>query len=266
MSNPPIHPSLLYEILGAGSLTIHIFRGRLSPGRNWQIQRRLETHLLYVLLEGGGTLSLDEENHSLSSPCAVLLPQRTSYTLTTDPQAPLVFYPIHFTTAVSLPHHTWEQLRHIAPTEITPLLELILSLWQTETQPGQAGAAAGLKALLTHLKTLQQAPEERSTHHQGITRVCDYLRNHPEKRASVTELARMAGMGRSSFSHHFTQTTGLSPRQYAIRERCRRAEVLMREEGFQVGEAAMATGYSDSFSFSKQFKAVMGVPPSEASR
>lgn len=263
MSKPPKSGSLLHTLLEAGSIRIRLFRGRFSPGRHWCIHRKLEAHLLYVFTGGRAILHLEGKDIELASPQVLLLSKGTKYTLTSNPQDPLRFYPIHFTTPET-GIRFFQVLDHLTLSDTAPLLEGILTLWQQGSSTAQDGASSGLHALLATMHLLEEQRNKRPTRLQGIDRVCAHLRHHPERRDSVTDLARMAGMGRSNFSAHFTRLTGLSPHQYAIRERCRMAEAMIREEGFRVGEAAAATGYADPFSFSKQFRATLGYPPSQA--
>jgi AraC-like DNA-binding protein len=254
---------MLSPLSVSGAHTIRLFRGCLSPGPNWQIQRTLENHLLYVFTGGRLHLECGDQHLRIQAPAALILKQGTPYLLTADPEAPPTFYPIHFHTAEpaeDTPH--WLHIPSIPLREMLPTLETMLTLWRLDTPPSRGGAAAGLRMLLAQLVSMPEGRPATPTPEQKIRQVCAQILRHPERRLSLADMAAMAGMSRSGFSDHFKQHTGLSPMRYAIRERCRYAAGLIRDEGFRVNEAAVATGYPDAFSFSKQFRQVMGTAPS----
>ncbi|MCC5844316.1 MAG: helix-turn-helix transcriptional regulator [Verrucomicrobia bacterium] len=277
MSN---HPKFLIEDLleglpEAGGLCLHLYRGRLSPGPAWRITRTMETCILYIILGGRGQFRCGETELPIQAPSALLLARGLSYSLASDPSRPLVFHPIHFKVTSrenqEVPNSSraqpWQILDTAGAPDLIGLLETLGTLWRSGRPAGQQAAAALLHALLEQLAAPLLRPKgNKPPPHPGILEVCAFIDRHPGHRLPLTELARKAGMSRSGFCQRFKEMTGLSPGQYAIRQRCHYAAGLIREEGFRVAEAAAATGYADSFTFSKQFRAVMGYPPSAAGR
>jgi AraC family transcriptional regulator, transcriptional activator for feuABC-ybbA operon len=61
----------------------------------------------------------------------------------------------------------------------------------------------------------------------------------------------------------FQQELGMSPSAVINRERIMAAYRLIHEQGQSVKEAAYAVGFADQFYFSRVFKAIFGVPPSQ---
>lgn len=80
-------------------------------------------------------------------------------------------------------------------------------------------------------------------------------------RISIDDMARQAGMTRRTFHRVFKQTTGCAPLEYLLRLRIEKAAELLAKGGLRVSDAAMQAGFDDSAYFSRQFKAIMGVPP-----
>lgn len=81
---------------------------------------------------------------------------------------------------------------------------------------------------------------------------------------SLEELSKLANMGLTSFRRHFKALTGTPPKKFFQRRRLHEAKRLMVFEGAKVGEASFAVGYTSSSQFSREFKDLFGVPPSEA--
>jgi AraC-like DNA-binding protein len=64
---------------------------------------------------------------------------------------------------------------------------------------------------------------------------------------------------RKLFGAHF----GISPKQFIIDHRLRRASQLLTEARRSISEIAEATGFSNQYHFSRIFKARFGITPSE---
>ncbi len=83
-----------------------------------------------------------------------------------------------------------------------------------------------------------------------------------ENELSIEQIAIYAGMSEFHFFRLFKQIIGLSPYQYILRNRLLKAHRLLCS-GFSVSDVAFACGFSSIFTFSKSFKKMFGVPPSE---
>lgn len=92
--------------------------------------------------------------------------------------------------------------------------------------------------------------------------VTRYLDTHIDRRVSVAELARAAGLSESWFAHAFKQTTGLSPQRWQMQRRIDRASAMMRAHPARpLAEIAAATGFADQAHLTRAFRAEKGVPP-----
>ena len=64
------------------------------------------------------------------------------------------------------------------------------------------------------------------------------------------------------FSRLFKEKTGLSPKQYLLNVRLKRAKELLSETVYPIKEISTATGFSDPLYFSKLFLKKEGISPS----
>jgi AraC-like DNA-binding protein len=69
------------------------------------------------------------------------------------------------------------------------------------------------------------------------------------------------GLSYERFRKIFRQRQGLSPGDYRIRRRIDQAKALITQHRLSNKEIAYALGYADPFTFSKQFKQVVGMSP-----
>jgi AraC-like DNA-binding protein len=93
--------------------------------------------------------------------------------------------------------------------------------------------------------------------------VASYMRRYLERPAHLEELARMANLSISHFSAVFRKELGFSPLDYLIRTRIRRACELLDTSSSSLKEISEAVGFSDPLYFSRVFRAVHGVSPTQ---
>ena len=94
-----------------------------------------------------------------------------------------------------------------------------------------------------------------------ISRALEGLHKEPFRGWSVRDLARLAGMSRSSFSERFSELVGEPPLRYHNRWRLLLAEDLVRSRTMTVGDVALRVGYASTAAFSRAFKAQFGRAP-----
>lgn len=82
-----------------------------------------------------------------------------------------------------------------------------------------------------------------------------------EQRVSIGEIAAKLFMTEVSFRRRFQAATGVSPLAFRLNQKMQAARMRLLS-GERVKTIAPALGYSDSFTFSKQFLRVTGLSPS----
>ena len=83
----------------------------------------------------------------------------------------------------------------------------------------------------------------------------------PQAPHNLDSLARLAGMSRSRFTHHFTATYGRSPMDFVQSVRLRAARRLLHGSRLPVKSVAAAVGYASRSHFSRAFRAEFGLDP-----
>ena len=80
---------------------------------------------------------------------------------------------------------------------------------------------------------------------------------------SPSTLAREAKLSPARFSRLMKRVFGLTPSQYIAKTRIAAASILLRETDRTVAEIALACGFCDHSAFTRTFRKVVGVAPSE---
>ena len=101
---------------------------------------------------------------------------------------------------------------------------------------------------------------------ERVERARRYVNEHHGVDVTVEALAREACLSVRHFAKLFREQTGVSPKRYLLECRMDFACFLLGEGGMSVKECAFLLGYSDAFVFSRQFKGVVGVSPSQLRR
>jgi transcriptional regulator GlxA family with amidase domain len=87
-----------------------------------------------------------------------------------------------------------------------------------------------------------------------------------EHRWTVESLAAACGMSRSAFAVRFKELVGETPLEYLTNWRMQKASTLLNKGDRKLVEVAESVGYDSDASFSKAFKRVLGVAPTEYRR
>ena len=90
-----------------------------------------------------------------------------------------------------------------------------------------------------------------------------YINNHFSEKIKIQELARHIGISRSYLVKLVRQETGMSPQEYLITIRMRRAADLLSRSNDPIRSISAECGYDDALAFSKVFKSRFGQNPSD---
>lgn len=96
-----------------------------------------------------------------------------------------------------------------------------------------------------------------------ISRALRKIHANLGERLDVDDLATEANMSVPSFHAHFKAVTHTSPMQYLKTTRLHQARLLMARNGYSVTMAANQVGYESGSQFSREFKRLFGLTPTD---
>jgi len=102
---------------------------------------------------------------------------------------------------------------------------------------------------------------KKTKNDQKIARSIAFISKHLNESINVTQLAEKANLSASYFWALFKQRTGYTPVDFLIRLRMHQACHLLNSTNMKVKKIAAALGYKDSLYFSRLFKSVHGLAP-----
>lgn len=89
------------------------------------------------------------------------------------------------------------------------------------------------------------------------------LENYRESDFTVEALAKRLDITTVHLRRIFSHNTSISPIKYINDIRFEQAKTLLTSSNLTIGEIALSLGFTDQFHFSKSFKNIMGISPTE---
>jgi AraC family transcriptional regulator len=108
----------------------------------------------------------------------------------------------------------------------------------------------------------QPAASVRSLDRRRAVEAAVWIDAHADQRLSLERAAREAGLSAFHFLRVFRRVLGVTPHQYLVRSRLRRAARLLAESAVPVTEVAYASGFADLSNFVRSFHRAAGLSPS----
>jgi AraC-like DNA-binding protein len=238
---------------------------------DWRfVGRVIDDHLLYLITAGGCDGRVGGRLVSLDVGGLLWLPPRTPHDFwLRRAQPPVTLYHVRFRLM-----RTGRDLALAEPVQISDAwsLQPILRELVEELQVALPFKDARLRTLLAELSIgAFRSRAQPILTNQALTRLQQrrlfaHLARLSPLSPTPAELAAELGLSLDYFSRRFRATFGLAPRSWLTRERIRRAALELSESTATVSEVAYNLGYRDLGLFSRQFKRVIGVAPSEFRR
>ncbi|MDR3336450.1 MAG: AraC family transcriptional regulator [Treponema sp.] len=98
---------------------------------------------------------------------------------------------------------------------------------------------------------------------EGIERVITYMQSHLHEEISGAQLAAAARFSYSHLSSLFKKSTGYAPKEYFLHTKIQASARDLYFSSLSVKDIALSYGIEDAYYFSRLFKKIMGLSPSE---
>lgn len=107
-----------------------------------------------------------------------------------------------------------------------------------------------------------EMPDKKHPVYRRVAAAARHIQEHYDQPLPLPDLAHIAKLSVSQIERYFHKIFYLTPRQMIIKTRLDAASAMLAGEQ-NITEIAVACGYHDHSAFTRQFKATVGVTPSE---
>ncbi len=97
---------------------------------------------------------------------------------------------------------------------------------------------------------------------ENIVRAIVYIENNLLRPLNLDKIAGEACMSKFHFCRIFKKYVGITPMQFAMNMRLKKAMTLLQRKDMSISTVAVKSGFSDLSEFNKQFKKLYGSSPS----
>src|SRR5882672_3037842 len=251
-----------------------VMGGREHCNPDYVISRRnFPFYVLEYVVSGHGSVKLDSKPHALGPGVVFVSAPTTRCEMHTDPHDTLVKYFLAFAGSEVLarlrrcgvPSGRARQLA--AHAEVTSVLEDLVREGQRSGALARRICAVLFELLLLKIEdTSTLAPHASEPAREAFLRCKALIDAQAERLGTLEEIARATNVEASSVCRWFRRYQGTSPYQYLLRRKMNIAAEHLVENGGLVKEAAQRVGFADPYHFSRAFKSVHGVAPSDLLR
>ncbi|WP_164493112.1 AraC family transcriptional regulator, partial [Streptomyces sp. ADI96-02] len=243
---------------GAGHARPHT----LTSGWSLDRPRGLSEHLVHFVIRGGCTVVAGRDRWDLAAGGVVWIRPRTPFILRAADDEQTVVHRFLLAGDPAADACLGPAMCVPGAWDLRGTFDLLMAETQS-TRPYRDERIRGLLLVLftSLLRRAEWRPTSGLLSSSARYALESYTDRNIHARPTTSDLARVAGLSPDYFTRVFRKTYGMPPREWIVRRRIQRATVLLDNGDRTVAQVAAALGYSDPFLFSRQFKAVMGLPP-----
>lgn len=228
-------------------------------------------YLIHLVTSGCGSYQIGSDAFSVSAGDLFLAKPGQLITYTADTEDPWEYYWVGFNGAGAaalvqqLPFTEEAPLFRAANPATTRdiLHNIYLSVGQ---EPYNQAAMTGhlylfLSHLMQHTPPLVHRPPQPGSSY--VVAAIKFIQFNYSRDISINDIAAAVGVSRSHLYRVFVSHLGQSPVEYLTLFRISEACSLLETTNLTVAEVAYSVGFFDQFYFSRVFKRIKGVPPSQ---
>lgn len=247
---------------------LHKMFNPMPVNMDWHIDDHrhiTDLHLLYVI-KGSGTYFLDEERIDMKKGQLFLVTNDFPHTAYSSQEDLIHMFSLRFgiyktCNQTFLPNYFRQPFGSVfTPKDPEAYVGLLNRMYRhfLEQKPLSSYAINVLMSQL--LLNLCEEPDQLDTTGQIQSITSSIIRRHG-KDINLSTMAEQMNLSTKQFTRLFQKENHITPHQFIIKSRVNHAKYLLEESNLPISVIALELGYTDAFTFSKQFKKVTGLSP-----
>ena len=244
-----------------------------APDPTWKIRglKNDEYHLLAYALSGEAYYSWSGHGYTVKKGDVLFFPKGFVHSGASKPSNPWCFVYVAFDMQCFAPatsdvsHKIQKLTTTLNAHQVSALFTELTHIWSGKL-PGHLVRCRSLVMDLLYLvikETHRLVTASRIPHFYVVNNIVRMIQRDFALTFTVEELAERSGLSPAYFRRLFKQVTGFTPVQYQNRVKVDKAKDLLLSGECNVSEAAATVGVENVFYFSRLFKQIASVNPSE---
>lgn len=254
-----------------------------APSPDWKHEHfYLGEYELIVMTEGTLYLTYNHENYTVREGEYLLLPPCNAYRQGYRPSY-CAFYWLHFSTVPgdipstsdmgNVPYtlaqdsfFTLPQMGTVPkPEKLIVLMKQLQDLVKNNYPAISVNTMATsiLTELYGQITLSPSASAVPPAQRQIDSDIIDYINLNLSRNVTIQEIADKFGYNAKYLSHKFTKATGLPLKQFILNQKVDAANFMLTDTNKSIKDIAKELGFPDSHNFSRTYKKLTGLSPSE---
>lgn len=238
-----------------------------------KLTRTLQHHALILVTSGTGTYDIADKVGTFREGTLFYMPANMPHSIETSGAT---LFTVHFSYArVGFSDTAWtiqpeQDLLAFSPVmalqdyyAVSETFEKLVTSWHAKLPGYEFMAKTFLQQLFLEIDQNLRTQHKNDGARLKVEKVIDYMRRHVQQNITLTELANLVQLSPTYLSRIFKETTGYSVIAFFNKMKVDYAKELMMNGMKKVKDIAGQLGFSDEFYFSRLFKQLEGISPTE---
>ena len=257
---------MFYQPLIAGEIPYRVFLGKDGTG-GWHWHSEME---LIICLQGKMRIQLEDREFYLNAGDCLILPGCCAHSSSRQSEDQ---WRLAIVFGYGLLRKQFATVRDVClflpAGSLAPIEDLKEIAQEGITEENEWRVRGDLFHLCQALRSIPADADfsadrrSRAQRLENIYTVLEYVRKHYAKKITVEQMAELAGYAKTYFCRQFKSITGSSFYRYLTCYRISVACMLMENNQNSMASIANSTGFSSLPLFSRAFKEVTGMTPSQ---
>ncbi|MEJ6952012.1 AraC family transcriptional regulator [Natronospora cellulosivora (SeqCode)] len=242
-----------------------------QPGHFWGPGVR-DHYLIHYIIKGKGRFIVNNQSYQLARQQGFLICPKTISYYQADDKSPWLYMWVGFNGLMAKKYLKQAGLDNenlifsYNGDKLNKILKKMISIREINAS-NEMKLTGYLYQFFAHLidnANINYNKRNKKEHKERYIKISlDYISKNYSHKISIEEISNYIGLDRTYLYTIFKEKLGVSPQEYLITFRIKKACQLMKNTKLTLGDISRSIGYQDPLYFSKLFKKETGLAPSK---
>lgn len=219
---------------------------------------------------------MERKRHSFKAGMLFYISPDVKHSIEIDAEDPLCFLSVHFNYAkVSMNEEKWGISGDVDSLHLQAVSELkdyylvedifgkMIQSWNTKLPGYEFVTKTLLQQLIIAIAQNTQKQSRNYATSLKVEKIINYMHQKINEKVNLSELSDLVQLSPAYLSRAFKEITGYSIIEFFNKMKIDKAKELILEGNIKIKAVAQTLGFTDEFYFSRIFKRMTGISPSE---